>query len=508
MISHLITTMILIPMVGVATLALLPVGFSTSGQGEGAIAKRIAFVASFFASAIAVTLLFLMKRGVPELQAGETLNWIGSYSIAYEVGIDGLGALPLLLVAIVFPILIAFEWNQPFGFKGMSALFLVLQSALLGAICAQDLFLMYFFISMVPVPLYFLISIWGGKKGEDAAFSYVVASAIGLAFVLMALLLVYHSAEPNSFSLHELAASHLEDKMFRLFGRDLSVSKTAFTLVAAGLAIQIPIWPIHGWFIKVSEASRSSVFVVLSAIMPAVGYFVFVRLSYSLFPSTVHAFSGVIVAVGTVNLLVAAMSSVVQRDLRRLLANIALGGNGLVLTGIGSLNQAGIVGSLYEMLSLGLALAGFGLVTGWIDERTGVTTISKEGEESRLSGLVRVAPILSIVFAVMLASILGVPGFGGFVSLALLMIGNFSVHPGMAATISIATILFAYCLFSLYRAIFFGAGSNQESFKDLAWRERAYVFPIIIAIIFIGVYPKPLLEVVRPTALTLLSMVK
>lgn len=506
MISHLITTMILIPLLGVALLALLPK--TISGSTEGALSKRIAFVASFVASAIAVMLLFLMKRGVPEIQLAETLNWIGSYSIAYEVGIDGLSASSLLLVAIVFPILIGFEWNQPFGFRGMSALFLILQSAFFGAICSQDLFLMYFFISMVPVPLYFLISIWGGKKGEDAAFSFVVASAIGLAFLLMALLLVYHASEPNTFSLHELSASHLEDKVFRIFGRNLSVSKTAFALVAAGFAIQIPIWPIHGWFVKVSESARSSVFVILSSVMPAVGYFIFIRLTYSLFPSTVHAFSSIIVGVGTVNMLISAISSVAQKDLRRLLANISIGGSGLVITGIGSLSQAGIVGSLYQMLSLGLALAGFGLVTGWIDERTGITTFSADGDDSRLSGLVRVAPVLSVVFAIMLASILGVPGLGGFVSLALLMIGNFSVHPAMAVTVSIATILFAYSLFTLYRAIFFGSGSPQESFKDLAWRERAYVLPIIVAIVFIGIYPKPLLEIVRPTALTLLSMVK
>lgn len=506
MISHLITTMLLIPLLGVVLLALLPRAIASGS--ESALAKRIAFTTSCAASAIAMMILFLMKRGVPEIQLAESLSWVGSYSIGYEVGIDGLGALPLLLIAIVFPILIAFEWNQPFGFRGMGALFLLLQSALLGAICAQDLFLMYFFISMVPIPLYFLISIWGGKKGEDAAFSYVIASAIGLAFMLMALLLVYHAAEPNTFSLHALSASHLEDKVFRIFGRNLSVSGTAFALVASGLAIQIPIWPIHGWFIKVSESARSSVFVVLSSVLPAVGYFIFVRLSYSLFPSTVHAFSPLIVGVGTLNLLLAAISSVAQRDLRRLLANIAIGGNGLVITGIGSLSQAGIVGSLYEMLSLGLALAGFGLVTGWIDERTGITTFSKDGEESRLSGLVRVAPVLSVVFAVMIASILGVPGLGGFVSLALLMIGNFSVHPAMAILISLASILFAYSLFTLYRAIFFGPSGPQESFRDLIWRERGYALPIIIAIIFIGIYPKPLLEVVRPTALTLLSMVK
>jgi NADH-quinone oxidoreductase subunit M len=274
--------------------------------------------------------------------------------------------------------------------------------------------------------------------------------------------------------------------------------------------LRVPIWPIHGWFTKVAKEAPSSVFVALSAVTVPVAAYVFVRLSYSLFPETFAQSAQAIVIVGAVNLLLGGICAVAQRGLKLLLAFICLSEVGLILIGIGSLSPAGVVGAVYQELSLGLGLAGFGLFSGLMVDRTGQTKFMGDGAAGAgMGGVANRAPLMALVAGIVMASLLGFPGLSGFVGHSLLFIGSYSVHPVAVILAGVAFLLATYYLFTMYRFVFLGkTGTAVEGFLDLTHREKAYFMPLVGALLLFGIYPKPLIELVRPTVLTLLSTIK
>jgi NADH-quinone oxidoreductase subunit M len=502
--QHLITFMVFLPLAGALLQAFIP----SKADPRGA-SRWIAFASSLASGVCAVILVLSMQALTPELQAIDMLPWVGSYAISYEMGVDGLNALLVLLVAIIFPVLTAYEWNQKVGVRGMHGLLLLLQTSLFGAVCAQDLFLQFFFWALSALPFYFLIGIWGGEKRESAAFRYMVSASFGNALLFTALVLIYYSVDPHSFSLRELAGGKLSGKTFDMLGYQVSVPVTAFGLICAGLALRAPIWPLHGWFSHVADEAPASVFVALSAVVVPVATYIFVRLCYSLFPEVMLEAARPIVIVGIVNLLVGGVCALAQRRLNLLLAYICLSEVGFILIGVGSLNSAGVVGAVYQQLTLGLGLAGFGLFSGLIAERTGHAEFLSADGQPALGGIAASAPSVAVVAGVTVASLLGFPGLGGFVGHALLTIGSYTVHPVTVILSGGALLLATYYLFTMYRCVFLGkAGEATASFTDLGLRERAYLMPLVFALLAFGIYPKPLLDLVRPTVLTLLSTVK
>ncbi len=502
--NYFLSLMILLPLAG----ALFQMGFSKKMETAG-LARWAAIVTSLGASIVGVLLVFSMDRQTPDLQFVETFSWVGSYAIRYELGLDGLNALLVLLVAVIFPVLIAAEWNQRIGPRGMHGLFLILQASFFGAAVAQDLFLLFFFWGMSAIPFYFLVGIWGGEGRESAAFRSIVASAIGNCLLFSALILVYYSADPHSFSIHELSGGKFSGKTVSILGRDFLVSMAAFFLVSVGLAFRAPVWPLHGWFSNVAKEAPPTVFVSLAAVTVPMAIYIFVRLSYSLFPEMLPGAENIIVIVGTANLVMGGIYAVAQKGLRLLLAFLCLSGVGLGLIGVGSLHSAGVVGAIFHLLVFGLGLCGFGLFTGLIAARAGHSMFLRDQNQRSFGGLATVAPLIAVVAGIVIASLLGVPGFGGFIGNSLVIIGSYSVHPLMVIIAGLALLLSTYFLFTMYRCVFLGEPNPAlENFSDLTLREKVYFFPLVAGLVFAGVYPKPFLDLVRPTVLTLLSTVK
>src|SRR6185437_6606195 len=197
--------MILAPLIGALLQTVLP-------DAGGKVGKWVALGTSLVGSLSAVVIAISLSSLGPDAAIGVSHPWIGSYAITYDVSVDGLNVLLVLLVALVFPILVASEWNQKFGRRGMHGLLLVLQTAFFGTLCAQDIFVQFFFWALSSLPFYFLIAIWGGKNRERAASHAIVANSIGNALIFAALILVYYAVDPHSFSLHELAGAKLSFK--------------------------------------------------------------------------------------------------------------------------------------------------------------------------------------------------------------------------------------------------------------------------------------------------------
>ena len=503
--NHLITLMIAVPFLGAIVQAFLP---RTPSTIPAPLSSVVSLISSLAASLCGIALVVGMQTQTPDLQASEVLPWVGSFAISYSIGIDGLNALLVLLIAILFPVLIAAEWNQRVAGRGMHGLLLLLQASLAGAVCAQDLFLLFFFWAMSSLPLYFLIGIWGGQKRETAAFRAIVTSAVGNALFFGALILIFYSADPHTFSLKELAGGKLGKEAFRFLGTDLPVGGIAFGLISLGLALRTPIWPLHGWFTDVAEEAPPSVFVALSAISVPVAAYIFVRLGYSLFPETVAQSADAIVIVGMINLVIGGLCAISQRNLKLLLAYVCLSELGLILVGVGSLSSTGIVGAIYQELALGLGIAGFGLFAAVVNSRTGAAQFLSDQGAPTIGGIATQAPLTALVAGIVVASLLGFPGSGGFVGHALLMIGSYSVHPAAALLGGAAVLMATYYLFMMYRHVFLGPEPEGKGFADLTLREQAYLLPVVLLLVVFGVYPKPLLELVRPTALALLQTIK
>lgn len=500
MAHHLISLMIIVPFVGAILQAFLSDRIQPSG-------RVVALSASLVSSIVGIFLVVMMQTQA-DLQASELIPWIGSYAIHYEMGIDGLNAPLLLLLSILFPILIACEWNRPVGARGIHGLFLILQSAFVGAVCAQDLFLQFFFWALSAFPFYFLVGIWGGKNRESAAFRSIVVASLGNALFFAALILIYYSVDPHSFSLHELGAGRLSDKTFTFLGGEYSMPVVAFSLIGLGLAFRAPIWPLHGWFTQVAEEAPLSVVVAFSAVTIPVAAYIFERTIYSLFPDVLTHYAPVIVAVGAANLLIGTLCAVAQRDLRLLLAYICLGQSGTVLLGLGSLSSAGFVGAVYEQLVLGLGIAGFGLFSNLIIHRAGRSEFISDDGKPLFGGIATQAPTIAVVAGAVIASLLGFPGLGGFVGESMVVLGGFPVHPIAVGVVGFATLIGAYYLFTMYRRVFLGPVQEGSAFADLTIWETSYFIPLVASLLFFGLYPKPLIELVRPTALTLLSTLK
>ncbi len=497
--NHLISLMIFFPLIGAVLQAFVP----------NARSRWIALGASICASICGIVLVMSMHTQVADLQAAESLPWVGFYAISYDMAVDGLNALLVLLIALLFPVLIASEWNQKIGVRGMHGLFLVLQTALFGAVCAQDLFLQFFFWGLSALPFFFLVGIWGGEGRERASLGAIVVASLSGALIFSALVLIYYSVDPHSFSLRELSGGRLSGKLFDFLGVELPISGAAFALMSVGLALRAPIWPFHGWFTEIAQEAPSSVFVALSAGTVPVALYILMKDCYLLFPEILGSAAQVIVGAGTINLIMGGLCAVTQRGLRRLLAFICLSEVGLILMGIGSLSPTGAVGAVYQQLLLGLAVTGFGLCSGIISDRTGQSIfVNAEGERT-LGGIATRAPIVSTVAGIVIASLLGFPGFGGFVGHALVIIGSYSIHPVTVAVAGGSLLLATYYLFAMYRSVFLGKpASGFQAFQDLTIRERAYLFPVVTALLFFGLYPKPLIELIRPTVLTLLSTIR
>lgn len=520
--NYFISLMIILPFLGAVIQAFLPDrSLSTSADKplENESGEATASSLSLYTSGVAISasmlsmicgliLVFSMQGQVADLQASEVFPWIGSYAIQYDMAIDGLNAPLVLLISLLFPILIAAEWRRKVGVRGIHGLFLILQSALIGAVCAQDMFLQFFFWTLSAVPFYFLIGIWGSKNRESAATRTVVATSLGSALIFAALILIYYSIDPHTFSLRELAGGKLNGRTFDFLGYAISVPVVAFSLIAGGLALRAPIWPLHGWFITVAEEAPLTVFVALSAASLPVAVYIFERLTYTLFPETLLKFSPAIIAVGALNLLVCALCSVSQRNLRKLLAYICLSQAGLLLLGVGSLSSPGFVGAVYEKLVLGLGLAGFGLFADLLSKRIDTADfLSKEGERT-IGGIALQAPAVAVVTGIFVASLFSTPGAGGFVGNALISIGAFSSYPAAVIVSGISALLICYSLFNMYRSVFLGGEvQNAPRVSDLTVRERLYLLPIVAGLILFGLYPKPLIELIRPTAVTVLSTV-
>ncbi len=477
-----LTVLVLVPAIGAAVLALVPVKAVTRWFHE---ALGLAVALAVLGLSIAVAVEF--KTGDGGYQLVSDHIWAQQLGIHWSLGIDGISLFLVLLTAVLFPLAMlgARARRDPRSFV---AWLLLLESACLGSFVSLDLVFFFLFFELTLVPAYFLIAGWGFARRGYAAIKFFVYTFTGSAFLLVGILSIafLHQSQTGVFTFELPALMHTH-----LSGTEGVLLFLAFT---AAFAVKAPVFPFHTWSPDAYAEAPSAGAVLLAAVMAKLGTYGVVRFDLNLFPQATRTLAPLLLTLAVIGILYGALVACAQRDLKRLLAYSSLAQIGFIVMGTFALNSQGVTGGVIQMVNHGLIIATLFILVGWIYERR------QSWQIPALNGLQAPAPVLAGVFTVAMMASIGLPGLNGFVGEFLVLIGTFVAHRWWAVVATTGVVIAAVYLLWAYQQAFHGEPAAEDTkTRDLGWNERLIVAPLIVLIVALGVYPKPVLDRITPS---------
>jgi NADH-quinone oxidoreductase subunit M len=414
----------------------------------------------------------------------EDLEWVRALNIRYTVEVDGISAPLVLLTAFLMPLAVACSWRQP---KGFLVALLFLETGMMGAFVAQDLFLFYVFWEAMLIPMYFLIGIWGGPRRIYAAVKFILYTIAGSVLMLAAILYCYAKAE-GSFDVLQmpgrLAAAGIPE----------STQRILFLAFAVSFAIKVPMFPFHTWLPDAHVEAPTAGSVILAGVLLKMGAYGFLRFAIPFFPGAAVYFTPHIVFLSVVGILYGAAMAMAQSDIKKLVAYSSVSHLGFVMLGIFSGTVAGAQGGMLQMLNHGLSTGALFLLVGVIYDRTHRRGVDDFG------GMAKVMPRYAAVFMIVTLSSIGLPGLNGFVGEFLVLFGAFRHHPVATAFAALGVVLGAIYMLKLYRDVFWGPVTlpEREKVGDVGKAELATLAPVLALIVLLGVLPNLVLSKTEP----------
>ncbi|SNS82186.1 NADH dehydrogenase subunit M [Ekhidna lutea] len=479
--------------------------------------RRLSFAAVAIQLVLSVILMINFDQSlVPESWEGafqfvEKANWInmslgsiGTISIQYYLGVDGISMPLVALSSFVLLIGVISSWNIEEKAKGYHILYLVLSSSIIGCFIALDFFLFYLCFEFMLLPMFFLIGIWGGSRRSYASIKFFLYTLLGSLFILVVMIGLYLSVvdgDSSTFSMVKmLDGAYASDTVLDpgspqlIFGYSARV--LAFIFLIIGFGIKLPAVPVHTWLPDAHVEAPTPISVVLAGLLLKVGAYGLLRIAYGIFPDVAIDFSGFVAIIGVISILYGGMNALAQRDLKRMVAYSSVSHMGFVLVGLGSITSVGFSGSLFHMISHGLISPALFLIAGVIYDRTG------NRQMENFSGLAAKMPVYTFFMAVFFFAGLGLPGLSGFVGELMVLMGafgssQFSLWIGILSTLGIA-VSAAYFLWTIQR-MFYGKyfvreSAWESSMFDLTAREKLMLIPLTILVIAMGIYPRLVLD--------------
>ena len=433
---------------------------------------------------ISLPLYFTFDAHTYDMQFVEKLQWIPSFGIHYHVGIDGISLFLILLTTFITPISILASWHITKNVKEYMIAMLVLETGMIGVFISLDLFLFYVFWELMLIPMYLLIGIWGGPRRIYAAVKFFIYTMAGSVFMLLAIIALYF--------LNHRATGEYTFNLLEFYRLDLSfaVQFWLFLAFAFAFAIKVPMFPFHTWLPDAHVEAPTAGSVILAGVLLKMGTYGFVRFCLPLFPEASHTFIPVISWMAIVGIIYGALVSMVQDDLKKLVAYSSVSHLGFVMLGIFAFNIQGIEGGITQMINHGLSTGALFLVVGMLYERRHTRMIADFG------GLTKQMPVFATFFMIVTLSSIGLPGLNGFVGEFLILVGTFKSRILYASIATSGIILAAVYMLWMFQRVMFHEITHEENktLQDINKREFAILIPIILLIFWIGIYPNSFLR--------------
>ncbi|CAB4647156.1 unannotated protein [freshwater metagenome] len=482
---NLLTTIGLLPLVGVLVIALLP-------KGNNELIKRAALAIT---SIVAIASLFLatgFDKTQTSFQFVQSNKWISAFNINFAVGIDGISLVLILLSTILVPIVVLATWHESDSGRWSSKVFyiliLILETMMIGVFAATDLFLFYVFFEAMLIPVYFLIGGFGSGEKSAAAVKFLLYSLFGGLLMLASIIGIYVIAGNQigaTFDLTQLATLQIDDTTENLL----------FLGFFIAFAIKAPLVPFHTWLPDAAKAATPGTSVLLLGVLDKVGTYGMIRFCIALFPDASKTFTPLIITLAVISILYGAFMAIGQRDIKGLIAFTSISHFGFITMGIFAMTTQGMSGATLYMVNHGFSTAALFLIAGWMIMRRKSSTISDFG------GLQRVTPVMAWAFFIAGMSSLALPGLSSFVSEFLVLVGTYTRYPVAAIIGTLGIVLAAlYILIPIQKVLHGPTTAGNESLTDLSLKEKIAIAPVIAIIVVMGFYPKPVLDLINPTA--------
>lgn len=473
------------PLIGALIVLLIP-------AKKSELIKRAAFIITLLIALFSILLAVRFDKAITGFQFIQSNSWISAFNVNFAVGVDGISLVLILLSTILVPVVILSTWHESdtgrWNTKVFYVLILVLETLMIGVFAATDLFLFYVFFEAMLIPIYFLIGGYGTGNKSAAAVKFLLYSLFGGLLMLASIIGIYVISGNQigaTFDLAKLATLQIDNQ----------TEYFLFLGFFIAFAIKAPLWPFHTWLPDAAKSATPGTSVLLLGVLDKVGTYGMIRFCIQLFPDATKTFTPLIITLAVISIIYGAFMAIGQRDIKGLIAFTSISHFGFITMGIFAMTSQGMSGATLYMVNHGFSTAALFLIAGWMIWRRGSSTISDFG------GLQRVTPVMAWAFFIAGMSSLALPGLSSFVSEFLVLVGTYTRYPVAAVIGTLGIVLAAlYILIPVQKALHGPIVSGNENLKDLNIREKVAISPVLLVIVLMGFYPKPVLELINPTA--------
>ncbi|MFA3782106.1 NADH-quinone oxidoreductase subunit M [Melioribacteraceae bacterium 4301-Me] len=496
--NHLLTYLLLTPVAGSLIVLLLK-------EEKPKAIRWFTFAVSLLTFVISLVIYSKFDKSVSGFQFQDKIVWVKSLNISYFVGIDGVSLLLILLTTFLTPLTLLSSWKAiDRKVKMFSFMMLFLETGMVGVFMSLDMFLFYVFWEAMLIPMYFIIGIWGGEQRIYASVKFFIYTMFGSLLMLVAIiwLAVYASNSLGSFTTNLLDLYKVGPNVPQ------QIQKWMFFAFLLSFAIKVPIFPLHTWLPDAHVQAPTAGSVILAGVLLKMGTYGILRFCLPLFPQSSVNFAPFISILAVVGIIYGALVAMVQPDMKKLVAYSSVSHLGFVVLGIFAMTEEAVQGAVIQMINHGLSTGALFLLVGIIYERTHSREISYYG------GIAKIIPIYSAVLMIVSLSSIGLPGLNGFVGEFLILLGSFKstvLNSWWFTIFATSGVIFAavYLLW-MYQRVVFGEVKNSElnnKLYDMTARELIVLIPILIFIVWIGIYPSTFLEVTKLSSESILKSV-
>jgi NADH-quinone oxidoreductase subunit M len=494
--GNLLSLTTFIPLVGAAILALFLRGNDAAAQKNAKWVALATTIATFIVSLFIIGQFDASDTG---FQMVEERDWL--LGLQYKMGVDGISVLFVMLTTFLMPLVIASCWNVDKRVKEYMIAFLFLETLMLGVFMALDLVLFYLFFEAGLIPMFLIIGIWGGANRIYASFKFFLYTFLGSVLMLVAIVAMFFQA--GTTDIPTLMTFNFATEDFSVLGIHIVGGMQTMLWLAffASFAVKMPMWPVHTWLPDAHVQAPTAGSVVLAAILLKMGGYGFLRFSLPMFPIGSEVLGPLVLWMSAIAIVYTSLVALVQEDMKKLIAYSSVAHMGYVTMGIFAVNQQGIDGAIFQMISHGFISGALFLCVGVIYDRMHTREIDAYG------GLVNRMPAYALIFMFFTMANVGLPGTSGFIGEFLVLMGIFQVNTWVAAIATTGVIFSAAYALWLYRRVVMGdlIKESLKTITDMTTRERFIFVPLVVMTLLLGVYPALVLDIIGPSVSALVE---